>query len=405
MKGLKKVLAAAVTVTAVMASWIIPVMADPYVYTPIAGTTTELTKFFIVDADVEIPDVTFNYTIDPISDSDAKDATDSTMAVLPGVAGATVAPVSFNKDSASYPSVQTGDSLTLPSGMKYCKDDITIDLTGCSFTEPGVYRYVLKEEQCANGAVTCDTTEKYLDVFIVDKNGATDSGELELAGYTIHTNDAAPAKAGGTLSDKIDSITNSYVTADLYIGKKVDGNQGSRDKFFKFTLEVTGLAEGTVLTVDLTNASAAVGDNAATVYAAGTANPTEMTADSDGKATADFYLQNGQYVIVYGLTENAGYTISEDAEDYTSQASSASSFTIGSVTFNGAVSGQITDKDSSGTISDDTFAAGFTNTREGTIPTGVITRVAPIVAVGIIVAAGIVIIAVRNVKRKAEEEA
>ncbi len=162
-------------------------MADPYVYTPIAGTTTKLTKFFIVDADVEIPDVTFNYEIDPISDSDAIDATDSTMAVLPGVAGATVAPVSFNKDSASYPSVQTGDSLTLPSGMKYCKDDITIDLTGCSFTEPGTYGYRIFERKGSDKDITYDDRSYEVTVFVT----SDDDGNLE---YQIVLSDGSSVK-------------------------------------------------------------------------------------------------------------------------------------------------------------------------------------------------------------------
>ena len=47
---------------------------------------------------------------------------------------------------------------------------------------------------------------------------------------------------------------------------------------------------------------------------------------------------------------------------------------------------------------------GFTNDKEGTVPTGVLMKVGPIVIVGLAVVGGIVFLAVRNTKRKAAEE-
>lgn len=405
MKGFKKALAAALTVTAIMASWIVPVFAAPFTYQGIPGTTTKLTKYFIVNENVTLPDVTFAYDLDPIDAADVIDATGTTMAVVQGVDGATVADVTFDSDSDTYTTVQTGDTLTLPAGMKYAKADITLDFQNCTFTEPGVYRYILKEQQCSNGAVVCDTTEKYVDVFVEDKNTTTDSGTLTLTGYTIHTSDDAPANTASTLSDKIDSIINSYETTDLYVGKKVTGNQGSRDKYFKFDIEITDLPAGVELAIDLTNASPSVGDNDATVYASGTDNPTSMTADTDGKAAATVYLQNDEYVIIRGLTADSSYKVTEEAEDYTSTDSETTAFTIGSVSFNSKTVDKITDTDNDGTISDEVYAAGFTNNRAGVVPTGIITKIAPIAIVGVIAAAGIVILVIRNTKRKAEEEA
>ncbi|MBO4459347.1 MAG: hypothetical protein J5778_01670 [Clostridiales bacterium] len=397
MKGLKKALAAVLTVTAMMAALVVPVAAD-FDYEPVKGTSTKLTKYLIFDENIQLPDLTFTYKIEA---GDKIDAGTDTFEVLEGVGAPTVADVAFTNSSTSYDTVQTADDgkVTLPAGMKYSKADITIDFTGCSFEEPGIYRYVLTEDQCTfSPAVICDTAPKYVDVYVTD-----DGSDLKIDAYIVHTDIAAPSKnttggtTGGALSDKIDSITNTYVTQDLYIGKTVDGNQASRDKYFKFTVELGNLPKGAVLLVDRSHATESLGAtvNPATIYSNVT-NPDSLTVGDDGKVTAEFYLQNGQYVIIQGLTKDATYKVEEAAEDYVSKASDNTSFTIGSVTF---------DDKTEDVIADEDVQTGFTNVRQGVVPTGIIMKVAPIAAVGIVVTAGIVILIVRSTKRKAEEEA
>ena len=402
MKGLKKALVALLTVTAVMAAWIIPVAADPSYGEGVEGGTTSLKKYFVVDEDIEVPTVAFTYDIAAGTAIPANPG--STLEVYAGIGSPTVTGVSFNSSSTTYTDPTTeGDSLALPSGMVYAKDNIAIDFTGIKYTEPGVYRYILTENQCTNTAVICDTAPKTIDVYVVD-SGATDaSGNevLTVSNYVIHEDTDAPGvnTTGGSNGSvtKINSITNTYSTTDLYVGKIVTGNQGSRDKFFQFTVKLTGLPANTKLAVDLSKASTSCGSNLATDDSyEGTANPATLTTDDSGAVTGTFYLQSGQYVIIQGIgvTNTAHYEVSEKAEDYISKNSIDDP--LDGFTFNAPVDADFTVNP---------VYVGFTNNREGVIPTGIIMKVAPIAAVGIVVTAGIVILIVRSTKRKAEEEA
>lgn len=395
MRRLKEIFVAAVTVAAVMAACVMPVLADNP-YTAVNGGTGSFKKYFVVDENVEFPSVEFTYTIVP---GEAVPKASGKMEVYAGTTGATVGTADFTTAPAtSYNAEQTGDSsVTLVAGQKYAKTEVDLDFTACSYTEPGVYRYKLTEVQCANEAVSCDTTDKYVDVYIMDNNGA-----LEYQGYTIHSTTEAPevnATAGttGTLSDKIDGIQNEYETTELYVGKVVTGNQGSRDKYFKFTVEVTGLEGITKLNANIDKADTTSGTNLATAAAnRGKTNPTEIAVDGTGKATGTFYLQNGQYVIIYGLTKDAVYTVTEDNEDYIQKAADAESFVLDSLTFEDKTSDTVV-------IADGPYYTGFTNSRDGVIPTGILVRVAPIAVIGVIAVAGIVLLVVRNTKRKLED--
>ena len=402
MNRLKKTLIATLAATAIMAACIMPAMADDY---PQASWTQggdfKFKKYLVIDEQENLPAGTFSYDIRP---GTGVAPSSSTMEVYAGVAGAAVGSAVFDGTETLYNAKATEDtSVTLASGQKYAKEEVTIDFSGCTFKEPGVFRYELNEQADANGIFSCDTTTKYVDVSVTDDG----NGKLEVSGYTIHSTAEAPAKnsttagtAGGTLGDKIDGIQNEYETTELYVGKVVTGNQASRDKYFKFTVNITGLVGQTKLNVSIANASASSSDNLATSSAnQNKPNPTELTV-SGGTATGTFYLQNGQYVIIYGLMNGAEYEITEDAEDYKSIASSTTAFTIGGVNFDDAVA------TSAGIdVANGPFAAGFTNQREGVIPTGIIMQVAPIAAIGVIVAAGIVVLIVTSTKRRAAEDA
>lgn len=404
MNRLKKTLIAALAATAIMAACIMPVMADDYPQSSWAqGGDLKFKKYLVINEQENLPAATFSYDIKP---GTGVAASASTMEVYDGVAGATVGDAVFDGSETVYDAKEAADtSVTLASGQKYAKKEVTIDFSGCTFKEPGVFRYELNEQADANGIFSCDTSTKYVDVYVTDDG----NGKLEVSGYTIHSSDDAPDKdsttagtAGGTLSDKIDGIQNEYETTDLYVGKVVTGNQASRDKYFKFTVKITGLVGQTKLNVSIANADATSGTNLATSSAnQNKPNPTEMTV-SGGEATETFYLQNDQYVIIYGLMNGAKYEITEDAEDYKSIASSDTAFTIGTVTFDDVV------KVTAATgidVADGPFYAGFTNQREGVIPTGIIMQVAPIAAIGVIVAAGIVVLIVTSTKRRAAEDA
>ena len=72
------------------------------------------------------------------------------------------------------------------------------------------------------------------------------------------------------------------------------------------------------------------------------------------------------------------------------------------------VEGNITSDTATATITDtkieDDVDAAFTNTRKGTIPTGILLSVAAPAAVGIVVIGGIAYLLIKNKRREAEEE-
>lgn len=163
----------------------------------------------------------------------------------------------------------------------YAEKEVQLDFSGCLFTEPGVYRYILTETG-TNTGVTNDTTgvvggnpTRTIDVYVQDATYYTRTGDAEPYTYTINpklaitgyvmyvgTVNTAPLKEGSDESDESDEVTledgttsvtpngaevasttksvgfkNTYDTNKLKITKTVTGNQGSRDQYFKFTLK------------------------------------------------------------------------------------------------------------------------------------------------------------------------
>ena len=339
MKHLGKKLSA-LLVTAAMAATMAATAGAATTYSPVTGTSTSFKKYLVLDSNATVPNVTFTYTLVP---GTAKDADETHMAVLAGVGAPSVSntDATFTTNAQTYSTQQTGDaSVTLTGTQKYAKQTVNIDFSSVTFNEPGVYRYTLTEVNGGKTGITYDTAAYTLDVYVTD-NG---SGVLAVSSYVLHTGTDAPAKnatsgsadveaAGDALATKIDGIQNTYASQNLYVGKLVTGNQGSRDKYFAVTVTVTKLNQSDVLNVQLGttaegipngNADTVSGTTAATISGnQNQSNPTSLTADSDGKATGTFYLQSGQYVAICGLPQGAHYKVEENNEDYTSTAGAA----------------------------------------------------------------------------------
>ena len=359
--SIKKLLAVCLAITALISALAAPASAAGY--TPIKGGEATFNKYLIVDEKANVPNVTFSYEIAP---GTAISATTSTVEVLPGVSGATVGTAAFSANDTKLTEKAAGDTVTLDSGENYVKKTVTLDFTACSFDEPGIYRYILTEQETGGAmGITYDTQkgdgatakQRTVDVYVTD-NGGT----LTVSGYIIHENTAAPAagadngSAGVRLADKSDGFVNEYETHDLTISKTVTGNQGSKDKYFKFTVKIEGAVAGTKYTVGLDNAEAASGSTSATKSEnRGQTNVTELVVKNDGTVEADFYLKHGQSIVIYGLAKGTQYTVTEEAEDYKSSAPDG-------VT---------------GTIAGEDVTAAFTNTRDGQVPTGVMLSILP----------------------------
>jgi len=380
-----------------------PAFAVETQYTAVAGGTPSFTKNLILDADANVPDMTFSYQIAPGA---AIPAASGKMAVLAGPTGATIGSADYNPGDTTTTTAPTG--VTLASGQKVAVKTVSVDLTGVSFNEPGIYRYLITEQENGAAGVSYDTQraettngvakQRTLDVYVTDDNGA-----LQVEGYVIHelVNDITAGTDFGSnfdpsipVSDKSIGFVNGLATYDLTISKAVSGNQASKDKYFKFTVAITDAGANAALDVDWSAAALAPTATAATVYAAAdmaAANGADDNATLDGKqwvasaagaVTKDIYLQHGQSITIKGLAAGAKYTITELPEDYKSS----------------ATENKI--EDTTGMAADAT--AAFTNTRNGTVPTGIILSVVP--GVALIGAAGAGIAALASKKKKEEND-
>lgn len=486
----------------------------------------ELKKILVIKDDANIPKVSFGYTA---SAGTAVAATTTTHAVLAGVNPTKIKWVeektktnsgandTFDVDNVGEHSAGTGtdeapftlnyaaqdvhddnggkitgatDTYTMAAGsdnvllnntstavdgnstdVYYAIKTMRLDFTECGFTEPGIYRYFITENNTAQDGVTYDSTlTRTIDVYVEDAtytpytSGAAGEtqNKLRIAGYVMYKGRVtdAPAKPGtasaGTASKledgldntakgdngagygtpngyevsgttKSEGFKNTYVTHELTFSKEVTGNQASKDKFFKFKLEIKNATIGNVFDVDITNAegsvpadvnSATQSDYKGKKNLAKLAADTTKTFDTDGykfelnegsttkgTITAYYYLQHGDKIVVKGLPDKTGYTVSEDPEDY--KPSAVATAGDDQKTGDASAAGSPITL-SNNAMSDDCIQGNavidFTNTREGLIPTGVILSIAAPAAVGAAAIGGIAFILIRNKRRKSEEE-
>ena len=403
----------------------LPASAENYDSTKWAtGSSTTLKKYLVIDKDAIVPTATFTYSIAP-GEAVNYSGTD-TIAAYAGVGAdtgnklITISSASFTSASATTAGA-ADDGITNSTDKKYASADFTLDFKDVKFKEPGVYRYVLTE----TGAGTTDNLgagishvgnyQKTLDVYVTD-----DDGTLAVDKYILYNSiiDAAPAisndeqlnskvdRRSTTNTAKTDGFVNEYSSQSLSFAKRVTGNQGSKDKYFKFTVTITN-ASGATLNIngDKSNFEKTTSENSATVYTTADMNAanaidqnTTITGQqlviNDDTASYDFYLQDGQYVTLDGLPKGAKYTVAEEAEEYTSSPAKTTSIEIGTKTFADAVTGD---------IEDDDVATGFTNNKDGTIPTGVILSIAGPAVVGLAVIGGLIFMIIKRKKEDSED--
>lgn len=434
-------IAMAVSLTAPMSA-----SADTVYSTTIEGTkVTSFDKYLVMPKDATVPSAGFSFSIQTGEAVDAK-ADGSTLPVFAGVGTpkfvlknatganndndgtADAAKVNFTSgDTATAEaSVVTGKTVkftttSYTSDEKFAQKKIEIDFSGISFQEPGIYRYIITEAAAGTdqaAGVTNDTdSTRVLDVVVEDSSEGS-VNKLKIGNYILHDNvsDVPVKEASGntaTIKDKSSGFTNKYDAYDLVFSKTVKGNQGSKDKYFKFDVSVSG-AKGAEIAVSGqgTDFAAEPEKSTSTTYSASdmkTANTKDddadlegqqLKADADGNITATFYIKHGQKVTLQGIPAGAKYTVTETQEDYTANVSVTETADPSDAAANSAKNG-ITDQTTG--IQGNTTAA-FTNTREGTIPTGILSNVALPAGIISLAVAGAVGSVIYIKKKKSEEE-
>ena len=204
--------------------------------------------------------------------------------------------------------------------------------------------------------------------------------------------------------EKATGLTNTYTTHNLVVGKAVSGNQASRDKYFALTVKVENLNARDKFNVSLENdnkdatvdgnADATSGTNPATKDANKNKENVQLITVANGATSFEqtYYLQHGQYIAIRGLPEGAAYTVTEDAEDYKQAHKAQISDTL---KFEDGAYNETT-KAITGTLTTDDAKVGFTNTRNGTVPTGIVLSVVPAVIIFALALAALIVIAVRR---------
>lgn len=284
-------------------------------------------KYLVLDESANVPNATFTFTV---SGTDSENVT--------------VGEAVFSPETTTYDEVQSGDSLTLGEGKKYAAVGVTADFSGVSFSAPGVYRYTIQENATTVPGVTADNKTYNIDIQVTtDDNGTLSIGDV--------------AFSSGS-AQKATGFVNTLGSTGLTLKKTVTGNQGDRNKYFTFTVALENAPKGSVYSVTLP-----------TTDAYSPADPTSITVDDNGTATAAFHLKHNQSLVINGLTSGVQYTITEtDGTGYTT------TYKVnGGDAQNGAATGQQTMGDTSQTVE-------FINNKEGTVPTGILLDVAPYAA-------------------------
>jgi len=279
------------------------------------------------------------------------------------------------------------DALTT-NGDGYRTLDVYVEDATTTTPTLVVTGYVLYDGK-VNTAPDAATTNKATNTGITSAVAIGTNGVITADASAIDTT----ASAAGT---KTDNITNYYQSYDLTISKTVTGNQGSRDEYFSFTVEITAPA-GSKFSVDTANSTFDADVAANTINGAHT-NPTSLeVASGETKATATFWLQNGQNVKITGIGSGTTYKITEGFDT-----NSPLGYTV-TATLND-VAQTLTSNGFEGTLTTDSEAK-FTNAKNGVIPTGVLLSATPVIVIGVVVVAGIAFFAVKSAKRKASEAA
>ncbi|MEE0954459.1 MAG: FctA domain-containing protein [Eubacterium sp.] len=344
----------------------------------------------------------------------------------------------FTSQDQTYPE----DGLGLPAGLTaiptdinfktpdnktdevYARQIVTVNFSNVSFKKPGIYRYYIAENTISSSGITPDNKLRTLDVYITDDG----SGNLKVSSYVLHTSDKVETVAndGDPVSDKCTGFTNQYDPEKLSFAVKVGGNQESKDKYFAVTVKLEATDQKSIKDDDVfavanqnTDRFRNVTDeeqlkktpNNATSYTVGTMKQTMNQTDTSKqvggndidsltgaqlKAGYTFYLKSDQYVTIYGSLKDLHYTVTENAEGYESAPADTKTITLGTSnapdTFTNAVTG---------TFGENDVRTGFTNSKEGTIPTGIITVILPY-AIGVFAAAAVILFAVirMNIREK-----
>lgn len=207
--------------------------------------------------------------------------------------------------------------------------EIKIDLP--EYDSVGVYTYIIHEVAGHSAGVTYYGDAILLRVTVIEQDG-----KLRIA--AVHTEDPESTGEG-----KKDDFDNLYSAGELEVHKDVEGIMGNKDKYFEFTVQLTG-EEGKTYQ-----------DSYAITGGSYDANPASIKIRPGETTEATFYLKDGDTIHIENLPYGVEYKVSETpVADYVT-----------------------TETGTEGEVDEAVEQASFTNTKGGTVDAGVVLDSAP----------------------------
>ena len=232
-------------------------------------------------------------------------------------------------ENMPMPTIGTVSYLRGEAGSTTKTKEIKIDLP--KYDSVGVYTYIIHEVAGNSAGVTYYGDAILLRVTVIEQDG-----KLRIA--AVHTEDPESTGEG-----KRDDFDNLYSAGELEVHKDVEGIMGNKDKYFEFTVQLTG-EEGKTYQ-----------DSYAITGGSYGANPTSIEIKPGETTEATFYLKDDDTIHIENLPYGVEYKVSETpVADYVT-----------------------TETGTEGEVDEAVEQASFTNTKGGTVDAGVVLDSAP----------------------------
>jgi hypothetical protein len=409
-KKLTAIMAAMLTVATVGATAAMPVFAETNPDTAASGDTPGLiTGSAILPVEKTVrtknngitPETTFNFTIEADTDIKAEGET----GIVEGAENTTVyqgitTGIKVDGTETTTMSIAFGDgqgeTTTADGNTDEISETKNFDLSGVTFPNEGIYRYIVKEvtptsDASVNttdhtltdgklGYVTYDTTTYTVDVYVEKDNNGNNTVQYIKSVHTMSDNstDKAPIE-----------FENTVASANLNIVKKLAGNNYNAADTFKFYVtinEQAGLKNGTVLNAKITRA--------------GETSSTEDTTITVGTET-EITLGKDDSLEVYGVFVDTTYSVSEIPGTYTGtykldKAGTTSTGSAGAVDETSKKSAILTNE----TVVSGTNELVVTNKKNSTVDSGIVMTITPIAIAGGLAAAGAILVVTKRKLKK-----
>lgn len=232
-------------------------------------------------------------------------------------------------ENMPMPTIGTVSYLRGEAGSTTKTKEIKIDLP--KYNSVGVYTYIIHEVAGNSAGVTYYGDAILLRVTVIEQDG-----KLRIA--AVHTED--PESTGEGKKDDFDDL---YSAGELEVHKDVEGIMGNKEKYFEFTVQLTG-EEGKTYQ-----------DSYAITGGSYGANPTSIKIRPGETTEATFYLKDDDTIHIENLPYGVEYKVSETpVADYVT-----------------------TETGTEGEVDAAVEQANFTNTKGGTVDAGVVLDSAP----------------------------